>query len=431
MFMRLAGIAFLLLIVLPLTSTAQTLPLSQPALSFPTGVTFFPLTGTISTTFVEGQTNLTYLHIGESYISGQPFTYGNASLQLNAMLNGSFWAQDVMLFHQTSNDTFTVTLVINFWNLTGPFTALHSNTTTFRNLGVYCYQGPTFNVTLPVSLALFMNSSGGLSFGYSLNGDRKVFLTLPFSGQFRLGGLSIAGLPNDLELVWGGPGGGSVVDMSAVGFAELYFLNATKLNIVPSALSVGLDTAESAYGVVVTPDLQDIKLPFALINRGVNSPSVLWPVPPTISTVQRNTTVKVTLQYGNYTFSNQEVEILVPHGLGLKEEYVGLTNSSGEVTFFNVTQPLYVVYFPGNYSLSESYAVSSPQLNKLISSVSSEFRSLVDFLKSYNFSKALSSDFQHVKYKQPKTETNYLLLEVIAGFSIGLIASAVFIRRSS
>lgn len=422
------GIIFMLLSLA--ASSIQYAYSYQVGISFPVGVTYFPLFSVTYTPFVEGVVNLTSLSIGRSFISGQLFQYGNASLQLNVMLNGTYWVQNVMLFHELSDKTFEVIMVVNFWNLTGPFTTLIQNSTIFQGLGVYCYQGPRFNVSLPVSLSLFLNSSRSLQFGYSVNGERNVYLDLPFSGLFKLGGLSANGLPNDLEIVWGGPGGGSSVDMTAQGREELYYLDDGKLAVVPSALSVGLDTAESAYGIATSPDLSNITLPSANINRGVNSPSVLWPIPPKINVTQINDMVKVKLYYGNYTFSNQVVEIRVIKGLSLTPLYQGVTNASGEVVFKNVTEPFYQVYFPGNYSLSQSYALSSPQLNRLIGSTTTAFDNLINFLKTYNFKKALSSDFNHVKY-QSRTSVDYLTLEVILGLVAGILISALTLRRSS
>lgn len=141
-----------------------------------------------------------------------------------------------------------------------------------------------------------------------------------------------------------------------------------------------------------------------------------------------NYTVIVKLSYDNYTFPGQEVEIRELKGLSLVPVYQGLTNGSGEVVFTNVTQSFYEVYFPGNYSLSSSYALSSPQLNHLISATTSTFNSLVKFLESYNFKKALSSDFNHVKYKG-QTSVNYLLLEIIGGLSAGILVSAFAVRK--
>ncbi|MEM3213801.1 MAG: peptidase A5, partial [Metallosphaera sp.] len=110
--------------------------------------------------------------------------------------------------------------------------------------------------------------------------------------------------------------------------------------------------------------------------------------------------------------------------------YQGVTNASGEVVFKNVTEPFYQVYFPGNYSLSQSYALSSPQLNRLIGSTTTAFDNLINFLKTYNFKKALSSDFNHVKY-QSKTSVDYLTLEVILGLVAGILISALTLRKLS
>ncbi|MEM0175138.1 MAG: peptidase A5, partial [Metallosphaera sp.] len=117
-------------------------------------------------------------------------------------------------------------------------------------------------------------------------------------------------------------------------------------------------------------------------------------------------------------------------GLSLTPLYQGVTNASGEVVFKNVTEPFYQVYFPGNYSLSQSYALSSPQLNRLIGSTTTAFDNLINFLKTYNFKKALSSDFNHVKY-QSKTSVDYLTLEVILGLVAGILISALTLRKLS
>ncbi|QKR00472.1 peptidase A5 [Metallosphaera tengchongensis] len=417
-----------LLLIVAVTPSVGLLAVGQTQISLPVGMSYFSLFSVEYTPYVVGTVNISSLSIGRSYIAGQPFQYGNASLQLNAMLNGSYWAQNVMLFQEVGNNTFRVSLIVNFWNLSGPFLNLVQNTTTFQGLGVYCYYGPSINLTLPASISLFMNSSHSLQFGFMIDGKRTVYLTLPFSGYFKLGGLSANGLPNDLELVWGGPGGGSEVNMVAHATEELQFLSEDKLTIVPSALSVGLDTAESAYGIASSPNLGNIQSPFDVINRGVNSPSVLWPVPPKVDLIQQNQTVTVKLSYGNFTFPNQEVELKVLKGLSLTTLYANFTNSSGEVKFTNVTENFYEVYFPGNYSLSQSSALSSPTLNHVINETSTLFDSLVKFLETYNFKKALSSDFNHVKY-QGKTQVNYLLLEVIGGLTAGILISAVLQRK--
>jgi hypothetical protein len=424
------AIFLLLIIVLPLAS----FPLlhSQTGASYPTGMTFFPITSRILTNFVEGEVNVYNLSIGSSYLpNGVYLTSGNASLQLNSILNGDFWAQDVALFHEINSKEFLVTMVVNFWNLSGSFVKL-PNTTTYEGLGVYCYQGPSFILKTPFSLTLFMNSSNALQFGYTVNDTSHIYLRLPFSGEFTLGGITTVGLPEDLELVWGGPGGGSVVYMNEIATEELFYENSGKLSIVPSAISVGLDTAESAYGISVASNLNNIFHPFATISKGYNTPSILWPVPPSLNVTQVNKTVNVRVSINGKPLADQKVEVLYPTLTGFKLGNEGITNSSGFVTFPNASTTLYIIYYPGNFSLATAYSLSSssaPVLQNIVSKFISVFQSLANFLKTYDFKKALSSDFNHIKYKGYSTYSiNFVLIEYLSAFIIGVLISAILIK---
>ncbi|MDT7901794.1 MAG: thermopsin family protease [Acidianus sp.] len=431
----LLALSLILLLLLPLSSISliHSSAVEDPA--YPSGMSFFPLTNVIYTTYVIGTVNITSLNIGNSYLSsGMFFTKGNASLQLNAMIDGKYWAQDVALFHEINNKEFEITMIINLWNLSGPFKILKNNVTTYQGLGVYLYQGPTFNVTLPLNFSLFMNAANNLEFGYCINGKKYVYQVLPYFGNFQIGGLSILGLPNDLEFVWGGPGCGSEVCMSGEMSEEIYYLQQGKLVIPSSAFSVGLDTAESAYGIKVFANFENISSPFACITNGVNSPSVLWPVPPSII-VQSNGSIKhVKLCINGFPLSNQEVEVLVPSAnlsspipfTTVKE--LGYTNSNGEITFNISSQILYIIYYPGNYTLSSAYDISSPLLSHLVSSIKSAYDSLLNFLKSYNFKHALSSSFSRIKYKSQSVNIDYLLLEYIGAFAVGILVSAILAK---
>ncbi|WP_246252966.1 thermopsin family protease [Acidianus brierleyi] len=423
------AIFLILIILLPLVYTPFFH--SQSTLAYPTGMTFFPFTSSILTNFVEGVINVYNLSIGSSYLpNGAYLTSGNASLQLNSILNGKFWAQNVALFHEINSKEFLVTMVVNFWNLSGPFEN-YPNTTTYEGLGVYCYQGPSFILKTPFSLILYMNSSNGLEFGYIVNNTLHTYLKLPFPGEFTLGGFT-AGLPNDLELVWGGPGGGSTVYINEVASEELFYESSNKLSIVPSAISVGLDTAESAYGISVTSNLDNIFHPFATISKGYNTPSILWPIPPSITVTQVNKTVNVKVSINGKPLVNQEVEVLYPTLTGFKVGYENITNSSGLVTFPNASTALYIIYYPGNFSLATAYSLSSssaPILQSIASKFISTFQSLTNFLKTYNFKKALSSDFNHIKYKGYSTyNINLVLIEYISAFAIGVLISAILIK---
>lgn len=421
---------------LPLFSiTLITSGASPVGPTYPTGITFYPLSFPFYTSFVKGTSEIYSLSIGNSYLpNGQYFDKDNASLQLNAMIDGVYWAQNVALFHEINSTKFEVTMIVNLWNLTGPFTVLKNNVTTYDNLGVFCYQGPTFNVTLPETITLFMNTSKGLEFGYTLNGTSQIYLRLPYNfGNFELGGISLSGLPNDLELIWGGPGGGSVVYMSGSMRQELYYLNGNSLVIPSDAISVGLDTAESAYGIVSYGNITNILYPFDVLMNGFNNPSVLWPIPPSIK-IQTNGTVKeVNLSISGRGLNYQKVEILVPSfNLSSPIPFTSViaTNYTinGIARFSIPNQSVYIAYFPGNFSLAQTYTVSSPTLSKIASGITTFYNKLVTFLKTYNFKKALISNFNKIKYTSTGVSINYILLEYIAAFAIGVIISAIFIK---
>lgn len=432
--MRLLPAILIFLMLAPLSLASIS---AFPILTFPTGITFYPISTPFYTSFVGGNVTIYSLSIGNSFLpNGQLLGNGNASLQLNAMINGMYWAQNVALFHQIDSKKFEITMIVNLWNLTGPFSIFKENVTTYDNLGVFYYQGPTFNITLPVKIALFMNTSNGLEFGYSIDGTPSVYLRIPYNfGNFKLGGFSIIGLPNDLELVWGGPGGGSVVYMSGFMTQEIYYLNGSKLVIPPSAISVGLDTAETTAGITSVGNLSNILHPFAVVKNGSNTPSVLWPIPPSIKVESHGNLTKVDLSINGIKLNNQKVEILVPSISSNSSSPLPLTSVvamnytiNGTAYFSIPNYSLYIVYFPGNFSLAPAFTLSSPTLSKVVSSIVSIYDKLVNFLKSYDFKKALASNFGKIKYTSSTTNVNYVLLEYLAAFAIGVIISAILLK---
>ncbi|BAB67313.1 thermopsin family protease [Sulfurisphaera tokodaii] len=426
-------LAIFLIIFLAITPLI-TLSLSSSAftVSYPMGMSFYSLFSTYFTTEVMGVINITSMNIGSSYLpNGQYLTTGNASLQLNAMIDGLYWAQDVILFHQISNNEFKATLVLNLWNLTGPFTIpVNGSVTTYQGLGVICYQGPSFIVTLPTSIVLFMIDNSTLYFGYNIDNKSGIFYKIPLSGEFEIGGLSIAGIPNDVEFVFGGPGGGSVVDMQVEGTMNIYFMQSGKLSLVPYAYSIGFDTAESVVGVRSLANLTNLWKPNTILSSGSDDAIVLWPVKPEISTLQRNSTVYVNISFNGKPLSNQKIVIEDLGLTGLVPISVNYTNDSGYVVFNNISSPLYVVYYPGNFTLSSDYIVSSPIINSILTHVKSIYDSMVSFLKSYNFKKSISSFFNniHSATYSESTSVNYLILIYILGFSVGIVISALLIR---
>ncbi|TRM73507.1 peptidase A5, partial [Sulfolobus sp. B5] len=307
--------------------------------------------------------------IGDSYLQGQLLTNGNASLQLNAMILGKYWAQNVILFHQISSNTFYLTLIVNVWNLSGPFynTTLNDSEV-YQGLGIIYYQGPTFKESLPLHISLFMDIvNSTLQFGYDINNHKGIYFTLPIIGLFQIGGFSILGLPNDLELVWGGPGGGSMVYMNVTATTQLYYFNGKSLTIVPNAYSIGFDTAESAYGTKVNTYLRNIFSPLAFESPGINTPNILWPIPPQIKVNQTENKIYVNISINGEPIPDQEVylETGFPPSVAAKS----ITNSSGIAEFSYENYSFYEVYFPGNYTLSSAYYYSSPILNSLTTKI--------------------------------------------------------------
>jgi len=384
---------------------------------------------------VMGVVNITSMNIGSSYLpNGQYLTSGNASLQLNAVVDGTFWAQDVILFHQVANNKFEATLVLNLWNFTGPFTSkFNGSVATYQGLGVICYEGPTYTITLPSSISLYMYiNNSTLYFAYKINNISGVFYKAPLGGEFLIGGFSLAGVPNDLEFVFGGPGGGSVVDMSLEGTMNLYFMQNGKLSLVPYAYSIGFDTAESVVGVQSNSNLTNLWKPNVILSSGSDDAIVLWPIAPNITTHERNNTIYVNMSVYGKPLSNEPV-IIEDLGLsGLKPIAQNYTNQSGFAVFPNTSLSFYVVYYPGNFTLSSSYVPSSPIFNSIIQHIKTAYDSMVNFLKSYNFKKSISSFFNGVRnnvtYTQTEGSINYTILIYILGFSAGLVISALLIR---
>lgn len=414
------------LITLSLSSSAFTV-------SYPMGISFYSLFSIYYTNEVMGIINISYMDIGSSYLpNGQYLTTGNASLQLNAMINGLYWAQDVVLLHQISNNSFRVTLVLNLWNLTGPFTIpLNGSLTTYQGLGVLCYMGPSFNLSLPFSIALYMLiNSSYLYFGYHIGNYSGSFYKAPINGEFQIGGLSLAGIPNDVEFVFGGPGGGSVVDMQVEGSMNIYYMQNGKLSLVPYAYSIGFDTAESVVGVQSTANFTNLWKPNVIISFGSDDAKVLWPIKPNITTYEKDNSTFVNLSFQGRPLVNQPVFLDEVSLTGLKVVAENYSSQDGCVRFYNITPSFYVVYYPGNFTLSSDYVISSPSLNLIISHLESVYDKMVNFIKNYNFKKSLSSFFNgihNVTYKNTSS-VNYLILIYILGFVAGMVISALLIR---
>ena len=239
---------------------------------------------TLSTPSVEANFSTTTLS-GYSPDISSPDEWG---VQLNAVLNNvtilgqkgyQFWTQNVFFYSPAIG---AVEFVSNIWNFSNRQTTLDCNSIYQSNLtcvpGVYAYASTSFiKTTEPFHLQLYLNSSlvGGrdaVYFNYSVtsglgtqsgNYSYAIFNSLAPGGNptstkapaYVANGFSYdpAGLPDDFEVMLGGPGGGSNFDMfeSDATYLTLQFWNASSggYTTVPSAYNVGGDTGESSVGV--------------------------------------------------------------------------------------------------------------------------------------------------------------------------------------
>ncbi|BCU68564.1 thermopsin [Sulfolobales archaeon HS-7] len=422
----LTPLTLLFLILSALVSPIALSSYYQIGSNYPMGITAYSLFSDIYTNFVEGEINISRLFIGNDILPGYGyFGTGNASLQLNAMIDGLFWSQNVFLVQQISNHSYKITPIVNFWNLSGPI-YLNGNKTVYDGLGVLCYQGKSFYVSMPASLSLFMNISTTLQFGYRYNNITRIYYSIPIRGTFQIGGISLAGIPNDLEFVWGGPGGGSCAQLSLNATSNLYYNNHGKTSLFPETLSIGFDTAETVSGVHVSANLKNLLSPYALENNGKDNPEVLWPVPPNITLITNATRLKVMMKFDGMPLNFQQVYL---ERIGLGVERVGSNYTVNGTTYFNLSvSSSYFVYYPGNFTLSSEYQFASPILDSLYSNIESTFHDaytgLTHFLSSYNHNKALKSDF-HVKYKGRLTISDAViyLVAFVFGILIAVVAS--------
>jgi thermopsin len=238
---------------------------------------------TLETTSLEGTYQPSAVSGLSQDISG-PDEYG---VQLNAVLNNvtilgnstyQFWTQNVIEYSTYSSDLYFVS---NIWNFSGgplsanTFTQVGPNGTIAAPELYYGVGGP-IQVTYPFTLNLFLNSTlengrDAVYFNFSLDSgegffagsyDFAVFNSTVTGGpvtpvpEYVADGSSYnpVGLPDDFEMVMGGPGGGSNFDaLSAHANFGLQYLNTTIDNYtsVPSAYGYGSETGETTVGATV------------------------------------------------------------------------------------------------------------------------------------------------------------------------------------
>ncbi len=267
-------------VVLPYTTAPAPIGIAEFGLVNQSG-NLVPLT--LSTPRVKGTFAPTAFS-GLAMDTGAPDYYG---VQLNAVLQNvtlfgnssySFWTQNVIEYSTFSHQ---LTLLDNVWNFSSATASLsrnaisaHGPNGTVVGTTYYYALGPVLSVGYPFTASLFLSASTEgthdvVFFNYSISSTAGTYTgTYDFVSfnntagpapppAFIASGFSdnALGLPNDFELVVGGPGGGSNFDaFNASALVNLYYWDATTggYHVVPSAEDVGGDTGETAAGVSST-----------------------------------------------------------------------------------------------------------------------------------------------------------------------------------
>ncbi len=260
-----------------------------------------PTAYTIQTQSWEGSITLnsvnTFLLDNDGAISadGSQNTFG---VQLNAVTNGttigttstySFWTQNVLYFNYPYPGT--ITFLDNVWNFSSPAINLAPGTLYAYNgtpvYPAYYYDfGPTFAITYPVTVQLYLNSSvtnipstgygySTVRFGYNvidastgMSEASGVYDTVLFSSTTPIGSVPAAPylvdgsqitptgfIPYDAEIMIGGPGGGTTTSVYGIAGSEsLSYWDATSASYVSpaSAWNVGSETGETSEGIAET-----------------------------------------------------------------------------------------------------------------------------------------------------------------------------------
>jgi thermopsin len=210
------------------------------------------------------------------------------AVQLNAVLNNvtlfgtggyQFWTQNVIEYSPSLG---TITFVSNIWNFSAyrapfPCNVFYADTGTCVAPEYYYEVSEPLPTTIPFSVQLYLNSAleGGrdaVYFNYSLTQTSgtttgtysdAIFNSLAAGGNpastvapaFVANGSAYDpyGLPDDFEVMLGGPGGGSNFDvfLSKYTYMSLAYWNTARNGYftVPSAFNTGSDTGETSVGV--------------------------------------------------------------------------------------------------------------------------------------------------------------------------------------
>jgi thermopsin len=227
--------------------------------------------------------------------NGSQNTFG---VQLNAVTNGTtvqsasdynFWTQNVLYFNFPVPGY--ITFLDNVWNFSSPAVSLTAGTLYSYNgtpvYPQYYYDfGPSFPVSFPVTIHLYLNSSitNDLSTGYGyttvrfgydvvnantgISEEAGVYDTVEFNSTTPIGSVPqspflVDGsqvtptgfIPFDAEIIIGGPGGGTTTSVYGISGSESlsYWNGSTSAyDLAPSAWNVGGETGETSEGISET-----------------------------------------------------------------------------------------------------------------------------------------------------------------------------------
>ena len=240
----------------------------------------------------------------------------SVTFQLNAVLdnvalfglsNYSFWTQNVVFY---SARTQSLELLDNLWNFSSPsFTLTQNSLYNYSGTPVapeyYYAVGPTFSVTYPFSLNLYLNTSiidgrSTVFYNYSIETsgnyhsgsyDRIIFNSTTPSNpsytapapQYLISGNTYTPdgyIPYDAEIMIGGPGGGSTANILNISATmQLKYMNATTASYAnfPDTFDVGSQTGETSQGVAVSWSANDV----ATLTAGPSYVYGMWGLNPT------------------------------------------------------------------------------------------------------------------------------------------------------
>jgi len=282
----------------------------------------------------------------------------SGSIQLNAVLELSndqyYWLQNVLLINNTGG---YFDFVDNIWNFTSE-NSYSSNILILSNSYIsgdlingngmvnnygldtfYSYETNNFVLQYPLNVYLIINitqnnSYPEIQFGYSFDGQNiywydNVTLLIPSHGNIVISPyVTNSNNIEDLELVVGGPGYGTCIDINNIsGYLGLYYLyNNQYLTLDPSIFNYGINTAEDSSNI----NENIISQGYVSLSTGNFYPEYLG------STTPLNYNISV-----YYSYNNSYINYQYPFG-----------------TIFNINIPIYIyqndtLYLLNNLTINE------------------------------------------------------------------------------